>query len=233
MDATKNPLSDPTSIFEYGRSEQNKLAQVSTKVLNSVSSNKLDHVDEIVKELIAIFDGASGRKRSFRFLGRRANETNQEDEVMKQVSKLEVTFLNAKINIFEMEKILNNSLPVHKELERKIIEARDYQPYFTGDQDMLLKRINDLELSSTVSMQIFTQIQAIIISDKMLINKIEFIIKTTIPSWRASIISSVQDERGANSRINESVVTELKSLLDDCEKNKEEYNKINELKRLG
>ena len=233
MDATKNPLSDPTSIFEYGRSEQNKLAQVSTKVLNSVSSNKLDHVDEIVTELIAIFDGASGRKRSFRFLGKRANEANQEDEVMKQVSKLEVTFLNAKINIFEMEKILNDSLPVHKELERKIIEARDYQPHFTGDQDMLLKRINDLELSSTVSMQIFTQIQAIIISDKILINKIEFIIKTTIPSWRASIISSVQDERGANSRINDSVVSELKSLLDDCEKNKEEYNKINELKGLG
>ena len=229
MDVTKNPLSDPTSIFEYGRREQNKLAQVSTKVLNSVSSNKLHNVDEIIRELIVILNNTNTKKRSFKFLGRRESEANQEEEVMKQVSKLELTFLNAKVNMLEMEKILNNALPAYKELQRKIVEAKDYQSHFTDDQDLLSEKINALELSSAVSMQIFTQMQAIIISDKTLIAKIEFIIKTTIPSWRASIISSIQDKRGSDSRTNDSVVNELKSLLDDCQKNKEEHNKIKEL----
>jgi len=208
-----------SEVLSFGKREQNKLSRLSSDILSSSKANGLSNMDNIINDLLTVFDGTSKSKRFSLF--RKNSIQNVESQVMDLTSKLEVSYINLLNNVHDMQNLFNGIALINEEIKAKISEGDQFVSTHSDKNKENIERfksvLHSLEISTVIASQMMAQVQTIITADKVLVRKIKFTIQNTIPIWRNSNISASDPDP---------VIEELKAALSECQKNIKEYEKF-------
>ena len=226
----KIDITDSNMVITYGGAPQNKIAQFSDSILNTVRTKDLGEAGKLLSDLVVeiknIDDGEEEKrglarlfstpKKSFDKLV--ANYSKAEVNVEKIVSSLEAQRhqLLKDIEIFDM--MYENNYNYFKELSLYIIAGNeklkelneitlpamqakaqesgseiDAQKYndTVNATNRFDKKIHDLKLTRTISLQMAPQIRLIQNNAAQLVDKVQSSIVNSIPLWKNQMVISL------------------------------------------
>ena len=226
-------IENTNEVLNFGKKEQNKLSRLSSDVLSSAKAYDLGDMDDIISDLIAVFDDSTKNKRFNLF--RKERSSDLESQVLELAGKLEVSYLNVLNNVHDLEKIVNETSLILEKLQEKRLEGNQFveaiegegkesSDDFEGNVERFKNALHSLEVSSNIATQMIARVQTIITSDKVLVRKIKFTIQNTIPLWKNSML----DKRISDSYATDFVIKELKGVLGNCQKNLKEHELLQE-----
>lgn len=209
---------DPANVslvLHYGTSVQRKLASVSDKMLDMTAGKPTGGIAETVTALVDEIRPLSDmqikpglfarlfRKRDAKRLRK------QYDAASANVERLTVelenhcnTLLRDHVMLGKLQEAVleqYRELTVHTEAGRKRLADITEQ----SERDRLEKRLYDLELSRTVSMQMLPQIQLLRDANLALSGKIQSLLTNTVPLWKnqMSLALGMENARGVNNEM--------------------------------
>ncbi len=244
-------LKNSAMILNYGAASQKKIADFSGAALESVRTQDLGEVGDMITGLVTElkgFDATAEQPKGLFGLFKKAG--NQLDEMKLKYSKAEtnveritsaleghqVTLLK---DIKMLDKMYEKNLVYFKELsmyilagKQKLAEARGAElpalmakaqssglpedAQAARDFDDLCgrfeKKLYDLELTRTISIQMAPQIRLVQNNDAMMAEKIQSSLVNTIPLWKSQMVlalglansqQAIQAQRDVTDRTNE------------------------------
>ena len=248
----KIDISDSNMVITYGAASQNKIAQFSDNILNTVRTKDLGEAGKLLSDLVieiknvdddksdkrGLFKIFSAPKKSFDKVV--ANYSKAETNVEKIVGSLENQRhqLLKDIEIFDM--MYENNYNYFKELNLYIIAGNekirelheitlpalqakatesgsevDAQKYndTANATNRFEKKVHDLKLTRTISLQMAPQIRLIQNNAAQLVDKIQSSIVNSIPLWKNQMVIALglansKDALDAQKRVSE-VTNEL------------------------
>jgi uncharacterized protein YaaN involved in tellurite resistance len=207
--------SDASLVLHYGTSVQRKLASVSDKML-AVSTEKptfgiAETVNALADEIRPLSDVPSKkgffarlfRKRAAKRLRKRYNET------AVTVERLTVELENHRNTLLRdhvlLGKLQEAVLEQYKELTVYTEAGRQRLADITeqSERGRFEKRLYDLELSRTVSMQMLPQIGLLREANLALSEKIQSLLTNTVPLWKnqMSLALGMENAQGVNNEM--------------------------------
>ncbi len=239
--AAQIDLMNSNAILQYGAGTQKKMADFSEAALENVRTKDLGEVGElltgVVKELrsFGIFKKSSGRIQSMKAKYAKA-ETNI-NQICKVLESHQVQLLK---DVAVLDKMYGLNLTYFKELsmyilagKKKLSEVRATQlpelldkasrsglaedAQAARDLDAMCnrfeKKIHDLELTRTVSMQTAPQIRLVQGNDTLMVEKIQSTIVNTIPLWKSQMVLALGVEHSAQAAAAQREVTDMTNEL--------------------
>jgi len=211
-------------VHNFGKKEQDEISSFVSGISNSMDADVFVDLEDIILDLIAVFNDSTKSKRFNLF--RKERSSDLESQVMELVGKLEASNLNVFNNVQEIEKKLTDNSLILEQLQERMLEGKQFidalinenkedSDGFEADVERFENVLHSLEESSSVATQIMADVQSVITSDKVLVRKIKFTIQNTIPLWRNSIL----DKRISNSYAADFVIKELNAVLVKCQNN--------------
>lgn len=236
--------SDASLVLHYGTSVQRKLASVSDKMLDMTAEKPTggiaDAVTALVDEIRPLSDIQAKRGLFARLFRKREAKRLRKryDAVSANVERLTVELENHRNTLLRdhimlgklQEAVLEQyrELTVHTEAGRQRLADIAEQ----SERDRFEKRLYDLELSRTVSMQMLPQIQLLRDANLALSEKIQSLLTNTVPLWKnqMSLALGMENARGVNN--------EMIGMLNDVLREQEKHdrgqdelkNKLKEIK---
>jgi len=229
--AQKINLEDPIAIMQYGSAIQNKIAQISDSVLQSVRTNQMSRADKSLSDLVMEIKSfvAIVTKERKGLLGKPDNSKRRTEKILANYPKVEANINKIQTeleahqrqlikDIHKLNLLYDKNQVYFKELTMFIIAGEERFAKFcnqevavqrqkvesTGDEpetqklnNMLQlanrfeKKLHDLKLSRTVSMQMAPQIRLLQNNDGILLEKIQSSIVSSIPLWKNQMILAI------------------------------------------
>ena len=240
--AAQIDLMNSNAILQYGAGTQKKMADFSEAALENVRTKDLGEVGELrsfdeeeEKGLFGIFKKSSGRIQSMKAKYAKA-ETNI-NQICRVLESHQVQLLK---DVAVLDKMYGLNLTYFKELsmyilagKKKLSEVRATQlpelldkasrsglaedAQAARDLDAMCnrfeKKIHDLELTRTVSMQTAPQIRLVQGNDTLMVEKIQSTIVNTIPLWKSQMVLALGVEHSAQAAAAQREVTDMTNEL--------------------
>lgn len=207
--------SDASLVLYYGTSVQRKLAAVSDRML-AVSTEKptsgiADAVNALVNEIRPLADVHPKKGFFARFFRKQSakNLRKRYGAAAVNVERLTVELENHRNTLLRDHVLLGKlyeavseqyrELTVHTEAGRQILADITEQ----SERDRFEKRLYDLELSRTVSMQMLPQIELLREANRTLSEKIQSLLTNTVPLWKnqMSLALGMENAQGVNNEM--------------------------------
>lgn len=194
------------SVMTFGYEPQNRLREIS-KSISEITFNEGDFSENTIRNVLEEIEKFQSEKNK-KILNLFISPEKQYKKIMERYkvlfSYMDKMILN--LNLQQAQLIKDSSIMEHLAEEiNKCISAIDKcvgygneilndiknKNYYNYDKstliswmDLLSKRLEDLKISSIVSLQTSAEISIIISNNRNLINKISSIVSNTIPIWR-------------------------------------------------
>lgn len=234
---------DASLVLRYGTSAQRKLATVSDKML-AVSTEKptfgiADAVNALADEIRPLSDVHS-KKGFFTRLFRKRDAKRlrkRYDAAAVTVERLTMELENHRNTLLRdhvmLGKLYDAVLEQYKELTVYTEAGRQRLADITEQsvRDRFEKRLHDLELSRTVSMQMLPQIELLREANLALSEKIQSLLTNTVPLWKnqMSLVLGMENAQGVNSEMIGMLNGVLREQEEHDQKQTELKSKIKEL----
>ena len=177
-------LEDSLSIMSYGSAAQNKMVQFSENTLSTVMNKDLGDIGDTISDLIVELKGFDIEKESKGIFGFFKKGINN-------LSKLKTKYSKVEVNIDGIIKILEN----HQRTLLKDIsildQMYDYNLDYLKELNRFEKRLHDLELTKTVSIQTIPQIRMVQNNNVVMSEKIQSTLVNTIPLWKNQMVLAI------------------------------------------
>lgn len=213
-------MDNPMTILQFGSGVQREIARFSDRMLRGMSANPTEDVETLVSRLMERLEnfipGSYGKGSIFPWKKTRARKAMEDgygaieadiDEMARALSRHKVTLMK---DMALLEELYALNLKNYKELTMYIYageasleagkallpEAKEaaLPPAIKDDANAVAsfeKRLHDLRLSRTVSMQLAPQIRLLQRNDQELLAKINTILTSTIPLWKNQMVLSL------------------------------------------
>ena len=214
--AAKIDIENTNQILQYGAGTQKKMADFSDAALVNVKTQDLGEVGELLANVVGElkdFD-ATEEKGLFGFFKKQTAKvetlknryTKAEGNVAKITEALEQHQMRLMKDSAVLDKMYEQNLAYFKELsmyilagKKKLKELREGKlmelhqkaaasGLLENKCDRFEKKLHDLELTRTISMQTAPQIRMIQNNDTTMIEKIQTTIVNTIPLWKSQMV---------------------------------------------
>lgn len=157
------------------------------KISNNISSYKvkLDEVTETIDKIVVSLDKAKAELiRDINILD------SLYDKNLEYLNELEMYITAGELKLDELKKTVLVELNNRAEQTKDMLDIQKYNDFAQMLNEME-KRIHDLKLSREIAIQTLPQIRIIQGNDKVLANKIQASILTTIPIWKNQIALTI------------------------------------------
>lgn len=206
---------DASLVLHYGTSVQRKLASVSNKMLAVTAEKPTGGIAETVTALVDEIRPLSDvqtkpglfarlfRKRNAKRLRKRYDAVSADVERLSmELENHRNTLLRDHVMLGKLQEAVleqYRELTVHTEAGRQRLADIAEQ----SERDRFEKRLYDLELSRTVSMQMLPQIQLLRDANLALSEKIQSLLTNTVPLWQnqMSLALGMENARGVNNEM--------------------------------
>ncbi len=223
--AKKIDIENTSQILQYGAGTQKKMADFSDEALQSVRTQDLGEVGDLITDVVGELKGFDTEedKGFFARFKKQASKIEamktRYDKAEANVEKITDALTQHQIRLMKdsamLDKMYEQNLTYFKELsmyilagKKKLQEVRDgklkeleeraRQTGYPEDaqavrdlDDKCLrfeKKLHDLELTRTISMQTAPQIRLVQNNDTMMVEKIQTTIMNTIPLWKSQMV---------------------------------------------
>lgn len=241
---TSLQIGDHDSLLLFGSEAQQNLREFS-KMLSVLLMNSSGDLECLIRDLLDEIDNFQqflAKKKTFPFLQSKTAKRNhlikKYDSVLICIDKMNLALKLQEAQLIKNTKILEKMKSLIAEccdnLEASIAYGRsilDQKPINIGNEnenwyDRLSKKIDDLEISHTVSLQSQTQLLLMQENNEQLIDKIMAAVSGTIPIWRNQVTMLLGIERmNRNLEVQNRVAEITNSYIDKPRKNIEKMNK--------
>lgn len=208
----KIDVCDVELLRRYGVACQKKFSNFSDNVWNKIKVRDFEQIGKIMNELLGELSQLCERtKRSKRIFGFRKKTKKQGNQLVQSykyvLGKIEV--LTGKLEAYQNQ-LLKDVVMLDEAYKMNLRHLKELTMYIIAGQKILEKevatlelknnfekRIHDLELSRTISMQMAPQILFVQKNSNQMIDKIQFLLHETIPVWRnqMNLICSMEDTK--------------------------------------
>lgn len=217
---SKIDLHSDSAVLQYGSACFEKNNLMSESILQCMRKRNSFGTGKVINDLISVIQAyaAEEQKKGLLGWGRKKKKTlgQIKSELGAVVSSVDV--LTGKLydcmNQLGQDTVLLNRMYEENEANRKELEAHILagKKKLEMEQNHIFeKKIHDMELAHTISEQMAAQIQMIRENDLQMIEKINAVIKNTIPAWKNGISAAIgtEDVRMGN----QTLISELDSVL--------------------
>ena len=229
----KIDISNSTAVMEYGAPAQNKIAQFSDSVLQSVRTKDTGEIGKSLTTLVNEIKSVEVAEEKGGFFKKAKNSVAN---FAKQIEKMSVNYAKVETNVDKIVASLNehervllkdinildgmydSNLNFFKELSMYIIAGNEKLSKYNNEDipaqravaeksssemetqklnDMVAnanrfeKKLHDLKISRTISIQMAPQIRMIQNNDRALAEKIQSSIVNAIPLWKNQMVISM------------------------------------------
>ena len=201
--AAKIDLENTTQILQYGAAAQKKMADFSDAALANVKTQDLGEVGDLIVNVVGELQGfdKEEQKGIFGFFKKQSDKL----ELMKSryakaevnVEKISDALQQHQVRLLKdsavLDKMYEQNLAYFKELEataQRTGLAEDAQAArdLAEKCNRFEKKIYDLELTRTISIQTAPQIRMIQNNDTVMVEKIQTTLVNTIPLWKNQMV---------------------------------------------
>ena len=218
--AEKIDILNTEKVMNYGSAAQKNITEFSDAALNSVRTKDLGQVGDMLSDLVIELKGLLGlfKKTSQNIASLKAQYDKAEvnvDKIVESLEKHEITLMK---DISMMDKMYERNQEYLKELTMYILAGKikiehlrnvelpevqakaresglpeDAQAAndFANMIGRFEKKIHDLELTRTISIQMSPQIRMIQNNDTLMAEKIRSSIVNTIPLWKSQMVMAL------------------------------------------
>jgi uncharacterized protein YaaN involved in tellurite resistance len=228
---SKIDFNSQNSVIQYGAEVQNKMVGFSENVLNQLRNKDIGAVGDILSGLVAelkTFDKSLGRSRILDFftsLKKKIIRIKAEySKVEKNVEQVEIQ-MEKHYQTLSKDIILFDNLYAQNEQyfrditlyiragEEKLAEVKENLPEELAYR--FEKKLHDLKISRTISLQLAPQIRLLQNNSAILMERIQSSLVNTLPLWRNQMVLSLglihsQQAMEAQHAINEATNSMLK-----------------------
>ena len=181
----KIDLTDSAIILQYGAACQKKIAEFSDNALAGVRTKDLGETSDMIADLVAELKGFDADEEEKGFLGIFKKAGSQVTRLKARYDKAEnnIDMITGRLedhqnqllkDIIMLDKMYQTNLDYFKELTMYIMAGK--------------KKLHDLELTRTISVQMAPQIRLIQNNDAVMSEKIQSTINNTIPLWKNQMV---------------------------------------------
>ena len=208
--AAKIDIENTNQILQYGAGTQKKMADFSDTALANVRTQDLGEVGDLLSSVVGFF-----KKQTAKVETLKNRYTKAEGNVAKITEALEQHQMRLMKDSAVLDKMYEQNLAYFKELsmyilagKKKLKEVREGKLMELHQKaaasglpedaqaandlenkcDRFEKKLHDLELTRTISMQTAPQIRMIQNNDTTMIEKIQTTIVNTIPLWKSQMV---------------------------------------------
>ena len=208
----KIDLQNDSAVLQYGSACFEKNNAMSDSILQCMRRKDSSGTGKVINELISVIQeySAEEQKRGFLGLGKKKKKTFSQMKAELRDVEYKVDVLTGKLydcmNQMGQDTVLLNRLQEENESNRKELELHilaGKKKLETEQNPIFEKKIHDMELAHTISSQMTAQIQIIRENDLAMIEKINAVIKNTIPAWKNCMSSALgaEDARTVNQNL--------------------------------
>ncbi len=197
-------IEDPDSIFLFGNDIQTRINGF-TKTISEIilyGQNQTDYILMDMKHEMDTFENALRKSNGWwnSFIIGATNIQSNYSRVLSNINKLELALKLQEAKLLKDIKVFKSILPLmeaaeidmntliqygQQELAKNTNQSSDIEKKMWFDR--LEKRLNDLEVSHTILLQTYKQIEMLMTNDTYLVDKILATLGTTIPIWRTQV----------------------------------------------
>lgn len=181
----KIDLNDWAQIAQYGSSGQKKAAALSNYILEETNDAELPDVREVLEKLeniTAEFEKTKFKKQKLKIEKMSIELDKLADELLLLQDQL------IKKNLL-LEKLYKKNQLHYKELTMYFLAGKKkIEKTSEGDCEQLANKLNDLEVSKMLCMQMAAQIELLKQNHTKLSEKIQCAVNQTIPLWKNQIV---------------------------------------------
>ena len=204
-------LMDSQTMIQYGVGAQRNISNFSDNILNQVRNKDSGYVGDLMSELILkvkdaevdrLDDGIMSKIPILRNASKTIKKFMQKYERLElQIDRIEQDLEKARMQMLKDITLFDSLYEKLKELQQVILPRLHTEAAAKGDpmsaqavrdfEDTVSrfeKKIYDLKLSKTIAIQTAPQIRLIQNNDKMLVDKIQTAVLSTIPLWKSQIV---------------------------------------------
>ena len=211
--AKKIDIENTNQILQYGAGTQKKMADFSDAALENVRTQDLGEVGELITQVVGElrdFDAAEEEKGFLGFFKKQGskieNMKNRYAKAEVNVQKITTSLQDHQMRLMKdsavLEKMYAQNLNYYKELTMYILAGKqeakaavsglpeDAQEAKDLDSkcNRFEKKLHDLELTRTISLQTAPQIRLVQNNDTLMVEKIQTTIVNTIPLWKSQMV---------------------------------------------
>ena len=236
----KIDIKNPGIVLQYGAAAQKKVADFSDNALKGVKTKDLGEVGTMLADLIAELKGFSAapeekkglfgriKEKVTDFAKLKARYDSAEANVDKIVAALDshsdqlqrdIIMLELSMYIIAgKEKLERERKTTLVELENKakdsnLTEDAQAAKDFADICNRFEKKISDLEITRTISMQMSPQIRLVQNGDTLMVEKIQSTVNNTIPLWKNQMVIALGMAHSQSAMEAERKVTDLTNEL--------------------
>ncbi len=179
---------DSYSLLSIGLSAQSNISLLSDCILHYYKTNINESAEKIASEIIAIID-----------------QSDSSETCVSRVEELQNNLLEIRIRLTMDNVMFEQFINLNESYRQKVQEASDTISDFLGssasdeidsyDQSALHKRIEDLKLTTMVSLQMDQQLSLLISNNRTSISSIEKTVFTTITLWKNRLFIENQQKQ--------------------------------------
>ena len=232
--------SDITSITKYGLDTQKKMAELSQVMIDNLNNSSIDEVDDVLHDTINyLYDidtDADGEKRIL-FWKRKSNPVAiraKYEQASKNVDRIAGTLEEHQVRLLRDCAFLNQMYDMNQEYYRQagvkiaalkirleeMEEKRRNGPYsvmeesfLNGVIDRMERKVSEMELSRTISVQQSAQIRMLQSNFAMMADKLQSTLYNTIPLWKNQIVLALGAEHARQAVITDRSISDMTNRL--------------------
>ena len=210
--AQKIDIENTNQILQYGAGTQKKMADFSDAALENVRTQDLGEVGELITQVVGELRDFDATEEEKGFLGFFKKQGNKIENMKNRYAKAEVNVQKITTSLQDhqmrlmkdsavLEKMYAQNLNYYKELtmyilagKQKLQEVREGKLRDLEAKDLdskcnrFEKKLHDLELTRTISLQTAPQIRLVQNNDTLMVEKIQTTIVNTIPLWKSQMV---------------------------------------------
>ena len=205
-------ITNSQMVLQYGASSQKKIADFSESALGNVRTKDLGEIGNeltaVVNELKSIEDGDEEKG----FLGLFKKGGNK-------IANMKAKYAKAEVNVDKICKVLEghqiqllkDAAMLDQMYQLNLTYYKELSMYILANR--FEKKIYDLELTRTISMQMAPQIRLIQSNDTAMSEKIQSTLVNTIPLWKSQMVLAIGVEHSAQAAKAQREVTDMTNTL--------------------
>ena len=217
--AAKIDIENTNQILQYGAGTQKKMADFSNTALENVKTQDLGEVGDLISGVVGElknFDVEEDRG----FFGFFKKQSSKIENMKNKYAKAEVNYFKVLTMyiLAGMKKLVDSSNGTLREMKNKAACCglpEDAQVAKDLDEkcNRFEKKLHDLELTRTISMQTAPQIRLIQNNDTSMVEKIQTMIVNTIPLWKSQMVLALGIAHSTEAAQAQKQVTDLTNEL--------------------
>ena len=236
--AAKIDLRSSNAILQYGAGAQKKIADFSESALENVKTKDLGEVGDMLAGVVTelkSFDEEEEEKGIFGFFKKGGNKLanmkakydKAEVNVNKICDALEGHQIQLMKDIAMLDKMYELNTTYFKELSMYIAAGKkklqdvaatelpelEAKAARSGLCNRFEKKIHDLELTRTISLQMAPQIRLVQSNDTVMSEKIQSTLVNTIPLWKSQMVLAIGVENSSRAAKAQREVTDMTNEL--------------------